>query len=95
MTNQSDLMDWLPLHHLCYFLSIMEKSDNGTSLGDQHGMNIHLQPYYRKKYGFKKGDFPVSESFYKKEVSLPIYYSLKKKEALRIAKNIKSFCEKK
>ena len=60
-----------------------------------HYIPIHLQPYYRKKYGFKKGDFPVSESFYKKEVSLPIYYSLKKKEALRIAKNIKSFCEKK
>jgi len=60
-----------------------------------HYIPIHLQPYYKKKYGFKKGDFPVAESFYKKEVSLPIYYSLEKKNVYKVIKAIKSFFEKK
>ena len=38
-----------------------------------HYIPVHLQPFYQKNYGFNSGDFPVSESFYRKEVSLPIY----------------------
>jgi UDP-4-amino-4,6-dideoxy-N-acetyl-beta-L-altrosamine transaminase len=38
-----------------------------------HYIPIHLQPYYQKKYGFKLGDFPNSESFYLNETSIPIY----------------------
>tara|TARA_B100000029_G_C17585368_1_gene961014 strand:+ start:1453 stop:2598 length:1146 start_codon:yes stop_codon:yes gene_type:complete len=53
-----------------------------------HYIPIHLQPYYKKKFGFKKGDFPVAEKFYEREVSLPIYYSLKKREQLKIVKLI-------
>ena len=49
-----------------------------------HYIPIHLQNYYKKKYGFKKGDFEISEKFYKNEVSLPIYYSLKKKDQLKV-----------
>ena len=45
-----------------------------------HYIPIHLQRFYRKKFGYKPGDFPVSEKFYKREVSLPIYYQLKKKQ---------------
>ena len=41
-----------------------------------HYIPIHLQPYYSKKYNFKIGDFPVSEKFYKSELSLPIYPEL-------------------
>ena len=29
-----------------------------------HYIPIHLQPYYRKKFKFKKGDFPIAENFY-------------------------------
>ena len=41
-----------------------------------HYIPVHLQPYYRKKYGYKAGDFSISENFYKNEVSLPIYPNL-------------------
>ena len=41
-----------------------------------HYIPVHLQPYYMKKYGFKKGDFPVSEKFYEREISLPMYPTL-------------------
>lgn len=58
-----------------------------------HYIPIHLQPYYKKKYSYKTGDFPISENFYKKEVSLPIYYSLKNKDIRKIIKLIKNFCK--
>ena len=51
-----------------------------------HYIPIHLQPYYRKNYKFKNGDYPVAEKFYKQEVSLPIYFSLKNKEVKYICK---------
>ena len=38
-----------------------------------HYIPVHLQPYYQKKYGFKKGDFEVAEDFYDKVLSIPIY----------------------
>jgi UDP-4-amino-4,6-dideoxy-N-acetyl-beta-L-altrosamine transaminase len=60
-----------------------------------HYIPIHLQPYYRKKYGLKKGRFPIAEQFYKREVSLPIYFSLKEKEIFKVIRNIKSFCKNK
>ena len=49
--------------------------DNNIAL-QVHYIPIHLQPYYKVHYGFKNGDFPVSEKFYKREVSIPIYPSL-------------------
>ena len=45
-----------------------------------HYIPVHLQPYYMKKFKFKKGDFPISENFYEKEFSLPIYPDLKEKQ---------------
>ena len=45
-----------------------------------HYIPVHLQPFYKKNYGFCTNDFPVSESFYKNEISLPIYPTLSKDE---------------
>ena len=40
-----------------------------------HYIPVHTQPYY-KNLGFEKGDFPVSEQYYKEVFTLPLYYSL-------------------
>lgn len=37
-----------------------------------HYIPIHLQPYYQK-LGFQKGDFPLSEAFYKHAITLPLF----------------------
>ena len=34
---------------------------------------IHLQPYYRKKYGYRKGDFPFAENYFERALILPIF----------------------
>ena len=59
-----------------------------------HYIPIHLQPFYKKKYNFKQGDFPISEKFYSREVSLPIYFTLKSKEVYKVVKHLKNFCKK-
>ena len=45
-----------------------------------HYIPIHLQPYYRKNFGYAIGDFPKAELFYEREVSLPIYPDLNKND---------------
>jgi dTDP-4-amino-4,6-dideoxygalactose transaminase len=38
-----------------------------------HFIPLHLHPYYRDTYGYRRGDFPEAERTYDRTVSLPIY----------------------
>lgn len=58
-----------------------------------HYIPTHIQPYYKKNFNFKIGDFPIAEKFYNREVSLPIYFSLKDKEIKTVIKYLKKFCK--
>lgn len=44
-----------------------------------HYIPVHLQPYYRA-LGFKSGDFPVSERYYRRALSLPMFPALSERE---------------
>lgn len=68
--------------------TFMERlSQKGLNL-QVHYIPVHLQPYYRN-FGFKKGDFPVAESFYEKAISLPLYPDLSNRDIKVIVKRIK------
>ena len=54
-----------------------------------HYLPIYRHSFYKKKFNYK--DYPVSENFYKRQVSLPIYYSLKDREVAKVIKLIKHF----
>ena len=56
-----------------------------------HYIPIHLQPFYKKKFNYKSGDFPNSEEFYSKQISLPIYPSLKDSELQYVVKELNKF----
>ena len=45
-----------------------------------HYIPINTQPYYKKKYKFIKKDFKNSLEFYKREISMPIYFDLSNKQ---------------
>lgn len=45
-----------------------------------HYIPVHLQPYYRRQFGYKVGDFPVAEDYYQREISLPIYPGLSEEQ---------------
>jgi len=34
---------------------------------------IHLQPFYRKRFGFQKGDFPIAERASERTIALPFF----------------------
>ena len=53
-----------------------------------HYIPIHLQPFYQNDFGFKKGDFPLSEGFYHNEISLPIYPNLSKNDISLVSSHI-------
>jgi dTDP-4-amino-4,6-dideoxygalactose transaminase len=55
-----------------------------------HYIPVHMMPYYRK-LGFKKGDYPVSEAYYERCLSLPMYPALKKEEQNYVIENVLDF----
>ncbi len=38
---------------------------------------IHLQPFYRKLFGYNKGDFPITEDVSSRTIALPFFTNLK------------------
>jgi len=58
-----------------------------------HYIPIHLQPYYKKRYGYKKGDLPNSETYYEKALSLPLYPDLKEEEQQKVISTVRKFYE--
>jgi len=50
---------------------------------------IHLQPFYRKIFGYKKGDFPITEKVSERTIALPFYNNLKEDHVDCVCKNLK------
>jgi dTDP-4-amino-4,6-dideoxygalactose transaminase len=51
-------------------VSYLQYRGIGTSI---HFIPLHLHAYYRNKYGYQPGDFPVASREFEREISLPIY----------------------
>nr|WP_157494047.1 UDP-4-amino-4,6-dideoxy-N-acetyl-beta-L-altrosamine transaminase [Fulvivirga imtechensis] len=55
-----------------------------------HYIPCHLMPYY-KQFGWKEGDFPFAENYYKQCISLPMYPTLTEEEQEFVISKILSF----
>jgi UDP-4-amino-4,6-dideoxy-N-acetyl-beta-L-altrosamine transaminase len=55
-----------------------------------HYVPCHLMPYYRQ-FGWKEGDMPNAENYYKNCISLPMYPTLTQQEQNRVIQHIKEF----
>ena len=53
-------------------------------LAQVHYIPVHLQPYYRARFGSKWGDLPETESSYLRLLSLPMFPSLRPEEQDRV-----------
>ena len=53
-----------------------------------HYIPVHTQPYYRN-LGFKKGDFPASESYYREAISIPLYSGLTTQDQDRVVATLR------
>jgi perosamine synthetase len=38
-----------------------------------HYIPIHLQPYYQRRFGYHRGDFPLAERYYDRAITIPLY----------------------
>ena len=52
------------------FIEALRAENIGTSV---HFIPLHLHPFYRKEFDFKKGQFPKTEALFGQIVSLPIF----------------------
>jgi dTDP-4-amino-4,6-dideoxygalactose transaminase len=55
-----------------------------------HYKPIHLEPFYAKTFGFKRGDFPVAEALGDSLITLPTYSRLTKKEQDHVIRSVLS-----
>ena len=68
------------------FIEALRKENIGTSV---HFIPVHLHPYYRNTYGFKRGDFPNAEYIYDRVISLPLYPKMNDKDIRDVIEAVK------
>lgn len=54
-----------------------------------HYLPVHLHPFYRKKFGYKIGDFPIAEKYYQRTITLPLFPKMKNKDIGQVIKTVK------
>jgi len=59
------------------FFKALDAENIGTSV---HFIPVHLHPYYRDKFNFKRGDYPNSEYVFDRIISLPLHPAMTKKD---------------
>jgi dTDP-4-amino-4,6-dideoxygalactose transaminase len=49
----------------------------GENLGvNVHYIPVHTHPYYRERFGYKGGEYPVAEDAYERLISLPMFHGM-------------------
>ena len=54
---------------------------------------VHLQPYYRKKYGYKIGKCPNAEAYYAKALSLPLFPMMSDSDIEHVIQTVKQLMQ--
>jgi len=54
---------------------------------------VHLQPYYQKRFGYRKGDFPRAETYFDKSLILPLYPAITDEMLDYVIDAVKNFYE--
>lgn len=54
-----------------------------------HYLPVHLLTFYRKTYGFKRGDYPIAEQYYDRAITIPLYPMLSDELITKIVSDIK------
>ncbi len=49
----------------------------GENIGvNVHYIPVHLHPYYRDRFGYRGGEFPVAEDAYERLITLPMFHGM-------------------
>ena len=55
---------------------------------------VHLQPFMVEKFGYKKGDFPITDSVSERTIALPFYNDLTEEEVAIVCQTLKNSLDK-
>jgi perosamine synthetase len=55
---------------------------------------VHLQPFMTEQFGYKSGNFPITESVSKSTIALPFYNNLAKNEVAVVCRQLKEILDK-
>ena len=72
------------------FIQELRNRNIGASV---HFIPLHLQPYYRDKYGYSPEDYPVVNSEYHRLISLPINLCLSEKDLADVIEAVRDVIE--
>lgn len=67
------------------FIEEMGKRNIACSV---HFIPLHLHPFYKNQFNFKKGDYPNAEWLYEHEVSLPLYPKMSIEDVKYVIENV-------
>jgi perosamine synthetase len=45
-----------------------------------HYIPVHLHSYYREKFGYRGGEYPVAEGVYQQLISLPMFHGMSEQD---------------
>ena len=60
--------------------AVMQKMNDMGIQVSNYFPPVHLQPFLVEKYGFKKGDFPITESISDRTIAIPFHNNLPKED---------------
>jgi len=73
----------------------MEDLKNNGVMTQVHYIPVHTQPYYAINYNYRRGDYPVAESYYEKAISLPLFPGMTDNDTDYVVQMVKKFLKKK
>lgn len=73
------------------FIEELKKAQIGTSV---HFIPLTMQPYYRDKFGFQKGDFPQAETTFERIISLPLYPRMTQQDTEDVIEAVQGIVER-
>ena len=68
------------------FVELLRERGVGTSV---HCIPLHTMDFYQKTYGYRTGDFPVTEDIYSRCLSLPIYAAMSAEDVAYVIETVR------
>jgi dTDP-4-amino-4,6-dideoxygalactose transaminase len=77
-------LDQIKTTHLQVFEALRSKD----IMVNLHYIPVHTQPYYQRM-GFKAGDYPEAEQYYREAISIPMHQALTEQEVITVVQSLR------
>jgi len=68
---------------------ILEEMKNKDIQVGNYFPPVHLQPFMVERFGYKRGDFPITESVSERTIALPFYNGLTKDQMATVCRALR------